>query len=123
MIFGNVSLITDDVRALARFYERVFQIDLPDDDTHIAFAFGGCTFVLYAKSASEADMGADYSVYDGTGRVLISFQVDDVDAQFERIQALGVPIVAPPKTHWWGSRSFQFRDPDGHVLNFVQVFE
>jgi uncharacterized glyoxalase superfamily protein PhnB len=43
----------------------------------------------------------------------------DVDAQYERIAALGVAWVMPPTTQPWGNRSMIFRDPGG---NLVSVF-
>jgi uncharacterized glyoxalase superfamily protein PhnB len=50
--------------------------------------------------------------------VIIEFQVDDVDAEHERLQELDVEIVAPPTTHPWGRRAMQFLDPDGNVITF-----
>jgi len=43
----------------------------------------------------------------------------DVDAEYERIAALGVAWVMPPATQPWGNRSMIFRDPAG---NLVSVF-
>ena len=44
-----------------------------------------------------------------------------VDAEYERLKALGVEFVKLPKTHPWGSRSFWFRDLDGNIVDFVCV--
>ena len=43
----------------------------------------------------------------------------DVDAEYERIAALGVAWVMLPTTQPWGNRSMIFRDPGG---NLVSVF-
>ena len=48
----------------------------------------------------------------------IEFEVEDVDQEFERLQAMNVEIVKPPTTQPWGRRSVWFRDPDGNIVNF-----
>jgi uncharacterized glyoxalase superfamily protein PhnB len=53
--------------------------------------------------------------------VILSFNIDDVDTEFQRLHSLGVDIINEPKTHPWGARSFQFKDPDGNVMNFRTV--
>jgi uncharacterized glyoxalase superfamily protein PhnB len=56
----------------------------------------------------------------GSGSVTLMFAVEDIEAEYARLQALGVPIVKPLQTHLWGSRSFWFRDPDGNLVDFYQ---
>jgi catechol 2,3-dioxygenase-like lactoylglutathione lyase family enzyme len=46
------------------------------------------------------------------------FEVEDVDAEYERLKALDVEFVMLPTTHPWGARSFWFRDPDGNIVDF-----
>jgi len=38
--------------------------------------------------------------------------------EYNRLLALGAEMVNEPKTHPWGARSFQIKDPDGSILNF-----
>ena len=45
-------------------------------------------------------------------------QVDDVDAEVDRLNKLGCVIVKPPTTQPWGRRSVWVRDPDGNIINF-----
>ena len=52
-----------------------------------------------------------------TGPSILDFQVDDVDAEHERIAAMGVTSVLPPTTQPWGSRAMIFTDPDGNLIN------
>ena len=49
--------------------------------------------------------------------VILDFLVDDVDAEYPRIAALGVEWVMPPTTQPWGNRSMIFRDPAGNLVN------
>jgi predicted enzyme related to lactoylglutathione lyase len=54
----------------------------------------------------------------GANNVIIGFNVEDVDSEYNRISALGAEMLNEPTTHPWGVRSFQFKDPDGNILNF-----
>jgi uncharacterized glyoxalase superfamily protein PhnB len=49
--------------------------------------------------------------------VILDFLVDDVDAEYPRIAALGVEWVLLPTTQPWGNRSMIFRDPAGNLVN------
>ncbi|MFQ6393686.1 VOC family protein [Nocardia sp. KC 131] len=52
--------------------------------------------------------------------LLVVFVVDDIDAEYARLQAEGVPIVTPIETEEWGERYFQMSDPNGIILQLVQ---
>lgn len=49
--------------------------------------------------------------------MVLDFLVDDVDAEYPRIAALGVGWLLPPTTQPWGSRSMVFGDPEGNLVN------
>ena len=53
----------------------------------------------------------------GRDEIILDFLVDDVDAEYPRIAALGVDWVMPPTTQPWGNRSMVFRDPAGNLVN------
>ncbi|THV24421.1 hypothetical protein E9998_21615 [Glycomyces paridis] len=52
--------------------------------------------------------------------LLLAFTVDDIDAQYERIQSEGAQIATPIETEPWGERYFQTADPNGVVIQLVQ---
>jgi uncharacterized glyoxalase superfamily protein PhnB len=52
--------------------------------------------------------------------LLIVFVVDDIDGEYARLQAEGVPITTPTETESWGERFFQVTDPNGVVIQLVQ---
>lgn len=52
--------------------------------------------------------------------LLIVFEVDDVDAAYDRMVSEGVPITTAIETEEWGERFFQITDPCGVVLQLVQ---
>ncbi|WP_174183384.1 VOC family protein [Nocardia barduliensis] len=52
--------------------------------------------------------------------LLVVFVVDDIDAEYARLQGEGVPIVTPIETEEWGERYFQMSDPNGIIIQLVQ---
>ena len=45
---------------------------------------------------------------------------DDIDGEYARLQAEGVPITTQIETESWGERFFQVTDPNGVVIQLVE---
>ncbi len=120
-MISGVSLLTDDVRALSEFYVKILSADADINDHHVVVAVDGGGITIYSKSAAERDMGFAFHLYNGAGLCRFSFAVHDVDAEYERLKALnmGIAFIAEPTTYPWGARAMHFRDPDGHIVCFV----
>ena len=114
----HVCLVTDDVPQLARFYASV--LACPADihgDQYAEVASAGAVLSCFRTSAmTQLAPGAG----GRNGAMILEFHVDDVDAEYERLSALGVSIVKPPTTQPWGNRSVYFHDPDGNLVSFYQ---
>ena len=52
--------------------------------------------------------------------LLVAFVVEDVDAEYARLQEEGVTITTPIETEPWGERYFQVADPNGVIIQLVQ---
>ncbi|MDN3240707.1 VOC family protein [Glycomyces tritici] len=52
--------------------------------------------------------------------LLLVFVVEDIDAEYARVQAEGVAITTPIETEEWGERYFQTADPNGVIIQLVQ---
>ncbi len=48
---------------------------------------------------------------------MIEFQVEDVDAEYQRLTPLVDDWVQEPTTMPWGNRFILFRDPDDNLVN------
>ena len=116
----EICLITLDVLRLARFYTQVLGVQPMGDETHMAFSTEGAALTIFSAEGMES-MAPGSMRGAGHGSFTLAFKVDDVDAEYVRIQALGVEFVKPPQTHPWGARSFWFRDPDGNIVDLVTV--
>jgi catechol 2,3-dioxygenase-like lactoylglutathione lyase family enzyme len=55
--------------------------------------------------------------------VQLHFEVEDVDAQYERLHAAGVEFDGPPSDKPWGWRVASLRDPGGHTVELVHPIE
>ena len=68
-------------------------------------------------------LGFDQYDAAGDGReagVTLWFTVDDLQATFERLVALGAPVRYPPTRKPWGAFLASVKDPDGNVLGLAQ---
>jgi uncharacterized glyoxalase superfamily protein PhnB len=114
--FAGICLVTTDVVRLRTFYEDVLQAKGDGDEVHSVVTLEDPVLAIYNPALhSESTIPAHDS---GGGSVVLEFQVDDVDAEHERLVGLGVEIIQPPTTHPWGRRAMQFDDPDGNIVTF-----
>lgn len=110
MRIGEVCLLTNDVRRLAGFYKRLLETDNgSDDEVH--------QFIIAEETA--------LAIYnDGTVRnnqnqnICLAFTVDDMNAAYQRVLALGARIIEPPTVRPWGAVNMSFQDPDNNVIYF-----
>lgn len=65
---------------------------------------------------------ADERPFRGHG-LAYGIEVDDVDAEYERIATSGVDTDGPPRDNPWGNRSFTLVDPNGIALHIHQTIE
>jgi uncharacterized glyoxalase superfamily protein PhnB len=115
--FVGICLITQNVPALTQFYTQALGVTAEGDDTHVELHTEGAGIAIFSVDGMERM--APGSIQDaGAGSVTVMFEVNDVDAEYDRLQALGVEFVMLPTTHPWGARSFWFKDPDGNIVDF-----
>ncbi len=110
MRIGEVCLLTNDVIRLSNFYKRLFNIDNGSDDNVHQFIFSDETTLTVYNDGVERKINPH--------NICLAFTVDDVDTEFERLQALGVEIVSPPTIRPWGAKNMSFLDPDGNLIAF-----
>ena len=116
MKFASTRLIAADIKTMVAFYEKatgqtadwlapVFAEIVTPSAT---LAIGSAETVALFKEGS-AEPGANRTA-------IIEFQVDDVDAEFERLKGAAM-VVQEPKLMPWGNRAAQFRDPEGTLVS------
>jgi len=111
-------LITRDVKALAAFYRAVLQIEpVTFGGEYVEFRTGAGTLALYSAEAQERYLPGSAKPASNSSAIL-EFEVADVDQEYARLQSTGIQWVKKPANTPWGTRSFYFRDPEGHLVNF-----
>ncbi len=121
MKFADISFLTEDVDRLRAFYEAVFREKSDGDAFHAWLSAGGLAIVFDSTQNLATTDAFSYAETMRPGAAILSFDVEDVDAEYARLKSLGILTLNAPTTHPWGARSFQFADPDGNVLNFRTV--
>jgi uncharacterized glyoxalase superfamily protein PhnB len=115
-----LSLNVVDVEASARWAEQHLGFSLqmeadgfaslqhPEAGFNLIFLRTGLETFKPASAAGRAD------------GLLVVFVVEDVDAEYTRLQDEGVEVVTPIETEPWGERYFQVADPNGVAYQLVQ---
>lgn len=116
-----LSLNVEDVAASARFASTHFGfteamsaegfVSLTRPDVGFNLIFLRCGLASFKPAQLHGHRA------DG---LLIALVVENIDAEYARIQAEGVEIVTPIETEPWGERYFQVMDPNGVVIQLVQ---
>ena len=119
--FTDVCFITNDILRLRAFYETVFNVKAEGDEIHSGISIDGLTLVFDHVDIADENLTFRYVSAGGANNVIVGFNVDDVDAEYKRLLPLGAHMLNEPTTHPWGARSFQFKDPDGNILNFRTI--
>ncbi|GAB1822476.1 VOC family protein [Herbidospora sp. RD11066] len=113
-----VSLTVDDVPASAAFlaahfgFQEVMAADgfaslVRDDAVNVIFLRRGIEVLAEGMRDQHA------------AGVITAFTVDDLDAEYERLQAEGVAVTMPLREEPWGERLFQVTDPNGVIFQLV----
>jgi predicted enzyme related to lactoylglutathione lyase len=120
--FTDLCLIRKNVLNLVEFYEKLFDVTACEkSEYHSSVNIGGLWLTIDAADIADGDSVFSYVNCKASDNTIICFNVDDVDAEYARVLALGAVTLGEPTTHPWGARSFQFRDPDGNIINFRTV--
>jgi predicted enzyme related to lactoylglutathione lyase len=118
-------IVTDNVERLAAFYARLAGAAVALNDYYVevpagpmSVGFSRRRFTEYHRNCAAAATGAATAgTQDLRPEVILDFLVDDVDAEYKRIRALGAEWVLPPTTQPWGNRNMIFRDPEGNLIS------
>lgn len=111
-------IVTDDVAGLAGFYARLLGVPVTLNEYYVEVQAGPVSVGFSRRRFTEyRDCDGRDAAAGCRDEVILDFLVDDVDAEYPRITALGVEWVLPPATQPWGNRSMIFRDPGGNLVN------
>lgn len=121
MKLKNVCLLTENVRKLYSFYQKVMQVSIPLTSLeYVEIDLGGTNLSIYNVEAHNnlVDSVVDRVINTSS---MIEIEVEDVDAEYERLCKMDIKWAKYPTTQPWGTRSIYFYDPDGNLINFFSV--
>lgn len=109
MRFEGICLITNDVRRLSEFYQKVLQTSSDcDDNIHQEIKTEGAFLAILHCDETK----------DGNPNMSMAFTVDDIDSKFVRLNEMGIKIINKPTMRPWGAKNMRFCDPDGNFIVF-----
>jgi catechol 2,3-dioxygenase-like lactoylglutathione lyase family enzyme len=116
-----ISLNVADVEASAAFAKRHFGfVEAMSADGFVSLSRDDVGFnLIFLRTGLSTFKPAQLQGHRADG-LLVAFVVDDIEAEYTRLQAEGVEIVTPLETEPWGERYFQVADPNGVILQLVQ---
>ena len=121
-------LTVNDSKAAIEFYKAAFlaehigpTINGPDGSiAHTEIKIGE-SIVMMADANKEWGNMSPLDI--GGTAVLLSIELDDVDATVERAEAAGATILMPVADQFYGHRSGRIKDPFGHEWVVSKVIE
>ncbi len=117
-------VVTEKVVASRDFYIRFF-------NAQVIYEGEGSWIVILQLGESELGfmkpgMGDQSTLFQASfpGKGLwFTVDVEDADAEFDRLRNLGATIEVPLRTEPWGDRHFAILDPNGIGVDIVQRLE
>jgi uncharacterized glyoxalase superfamily protein PhnB len=121
MNFNLTTIITQNLQHMSDFYQQILQIE-PQvfRNNYIMFTTDTASLALWRQSeAKQFGLGVMRSAANAS--ILIEFEVDNIDAEYQRLQNLSVEWVQELTTLPWEMRAFYIRDPEGNIVNFYST--
>ena len=115
MKFASVRIVAKDIKAVVSFYEMMTgQVADWLAPVFAEIVTPGATIAFGSEETVAAfKEGSAQAAANRTA--ILEFMVDDVDAEFARLNG-EVEVVHEPKLMPWGNRTAQFRDPEGTAV-------
>ncbi len=113
--------ITEKVIESREFYARALPCEVvyaAENDWFVLLKFGDSEFA-FMKPNLDFQAPVFRGAYAGQG-AWITVEVADAEAECERIQSLGYPLLVDLRDEPWGDRHFAIADPNGIGVDFVQ---
>ncbi len=121
-----MNIVSANPKRLADFYEDILGANI--DESHggphrIEIWFGDGHEGSYDGKTAFIVVNFDEEFTPRTYNACQGFEVhvSDANAEYKRIEALGVEVKGPPKDLPWGYRFFNIKDPDGNGIDIVQA--
>jgi uncharacterized glyoxalase superfamily protein PhnB len=112
----DATISTSKLRESKEFYMKHFGFQLVyESDWYIELIAAAAPAVGVSFTLPQREAGEFFKK-----GLILSFEVDDVDAEYRRLKAEGLEIVQDLVDKPWGERSFVVDDPNGaHIYKEI----
>lgn len=116
----NAGFIIPKLQETKKFYTTVLQMEVVFENEFYLLlqVVGGTDQISFLLPDHESQQLLFKPAFTGKGTYL-TIEVDDVDAEYRRIKALGLPIPIELRNEPWGDRHFAIVDPNGIGIDIV----
>ncbi len=123
--FTHTRLYVHNFEACYLFYRDIIGLTPFTGDSkgpYADFATGDVKLALFNRQLMAQIVGRQHEPVAVTAedRLGIVFEVDNVDAEYERLSGLGITFTTLPTDRPdWGLRTAHFRDPDDNLVEII----
>ena len=108
-----VTFYVSDLKRAVEFYEKILGLEKKYEySSYVGFECGGVEIGLIPKSDKKPCNNYPPDV---------EFLVDNIEEFYEKLKEKGVNFVKELHDEPWGGKQATFLDPDGNVLEIVQI--
>jgi catechol 2,3-dioxygenase-like lactoylglutathione lyase family enzyme len=109
-----ITFYVSDLRRARKFYEETLGLEKKYEySSYVGFECGGIEIGLIPKLGKRQTVNAVSPT--------VAFLVDDVDRVYSELKDKGVKFSEELHDEAWGGRQAAFTDPDGNILEIVQI--
>lgn len=117
----NAGIVTPKLMKTKEFYQRVLGFGISFENEfyllmHTPNHLAEISFLLPNHATQEPLF---HPAFSGKG-LYLTIEVEDVETEYRRIKALGIPIEIELRSEPWGDRHFAIVDPNGIGIDIVK---
>jgi predicted enzyme related to lactoylglutathione lyase len=115
----RIEIFPDDLDAFVDFYTRVLAFDLVSDRRTTDHPYAAVARDGIRIGAAPAWTPVERAARAVPTGVEIVIEVDDVDAEHDRVVESGWPLESDLRTRPWSLTDFRMYDPAGHYIRIT----
>ncbi len=116
-------LATDRLEECRDFYTGIFDFSVAfEEDWYIHLVTDAGIQLGFLKPNHPSQPEFLRGAFSGAGMVY-SFEVDNVEWEFEKVEEAEVEVLLPLTVEEWGQKHFMIRDPAGMIIDVVESLE
>jgi catechol 2,3-dioxygenase-like lactoylglutathione lyase family enzyme len=113
-------IMTGSVAETAGFYVRLFGFKPLFDSEWYVHLQSECDPAMNIAILDRSHESIPSGARSAVSGLLLTFEVEDVDAEYARLKAENLPILLELRDEVWGQRHFITADPSGVLLDIIK---